>query len=153
METRLQLTGWQAAVVGALILGVITYQCLSRIQTVNDAGRETVRAWLVREYQGRGVRQEVRDYLRRKAGEDPGPAQQAMPEPAVVITSLAAHGSKDSMVVRVQMKVNDGPPPDGRPVRYVFLDHHADGRWVAFAQSDALHYYYMLLIPAFSRHL
>ena len=56
MEYRLPLGGWQAAAVGALILGVVTYQCVSRIQPVDQAGRETLRAWLVKEYQGKGHR-------------------------------------------------------------------------------------------------
>ena len=67
--------------------------------------------------------------------------------------SLTAHGSKEIMVVRVQVKVNDGTPPDGRPIRYAYLDRQPDGRWMVFAETDALHYYWMLLSPVFSRSL
>jgi hypothetical protein len=149
MEYRAQLSGWQAAVVGLLVLGVVTYQCVARIQSVDDAGRETIRTWLVREYQGTGLRQEVRAYLQRKAGvpEQPVPPP-SMPEPEVGLVSLSGHGSKDIMVVRVQVRVNNGPPPDDRPIRYVDLMRRTDGRWMVFAESDGLHYYWMLLLPA-----
>ena len=151
MEYRLPLAGWPAAAVGALILGVVAYQCVARIQHVDDAGRETIRAWLVREYQGKEIRREVQGHLRRKAGEEEAPAQAPMPEPAVRFVSLDAHGWKDFMIVRVQVKVNDGPPPDGRSVRYVHLDRQPGGRWKAFGDTDALHYYWALLSPVFSR--
>ena len=151
MEYRLQLTGWQAAAVGAVILGVVTYQCVARIQHVDDAGRETLRAWFAKEYQGKGLRQEVQAYLRRKAGEEPAPAQAPTPEPSVRFVSLDAHGWKDIMIVRAQVRVNDGPPPDGRSIRYVYLDRQPDGRFMVFGDTDALHYYWTLLSPVFSR--
>jgi hypothetical protein len=148
MEYRIQLTGWQAAAVGLLVLGAVTYQCVARIQSVDDAGRETIRAWLVREYQGKGLRQEVRAYLARKAGAEAEPAPAAMPEPHVGIAALNAHGSRETMVVRVKVRVNDGPPPDGRDVRYVDLLRRTDGGWMVFAESNPVHYYWMLLLPA-----
>jgi len=151
MEYRRQLSGWQAAVVGAAILGFITYQCVSRIQSVDPAGRDAIRGWLVRQYEGKGIRQEVQAYLRHKAGEVIEPAPPPAPAPDVRIVSLTAHGSRDIMVVQVRVSVNDGAPPDGRPLRYLYLDRQSDGRWVVFGESDALHYYWMLLLPAFSR--
>ncbi len=148
MEYRVQLRGWQATAVGLLILGAVTYQCVGRIQSVDDAGRETIRVWLVREYQGKGLQQEVRAYLRRKAGAEEAPSQPATPEPRVGIVALSAHGSKEIMVVRVQVRVNDGSPPDGRSIRYIDLMRRTDGRWMVFAESNRLHYYWALLAPA-----
>ncbi len=134
---------------GLVVLGVVTYQCVARIQSVDDAGRETIRAWLVREYHGTGLRQEVRAYLQRKAGAPVEPAPPSTPEPEVGFVSLTGHGSKDIMVVRVQVRVNNGPPPDSRTVRYVDLMRRTDGRWMVFAESNWLHYYWTLLLPAF----
>lgn len=149
MEYRAQLGGWQAAVVGLLVLGVVTYQCAARIQSVDDAGRETIRAWLVREYRGTGLRQELRAYLERKAGAPEEPTPPPTPEPEVGFVGLSGHGSKDIMVVRGQVRVNDGPPPDGRPIRYVDLMRRTDRRWMVFGESNWLHYYWTLLLPAF----
>jgi hypothetical protein len=148
VEYRIQLSGWQAAAVGLLVIGVVTYQCVARIQSVDDVGRDTIRAWLVREYQGTGLRQQLRAYLQRKASVQEEPAPPSTPEPEVGFVSLSGHGSKDIMVVRVQVRVNNGPPPDGRTVRYVDLMRRTDGRWMVFAESDGLHYYWMLLLPA-----
>ncbi len=153
MEYRVPLGGWQAAVVGLLVLGIVTYQCVSRIQPVDDPARETLRVWLVKEYEGKGLRQELQAYLRRKAGGKAEPAQPATPKPSVGLVSLAAHGSKEIMVVRVQVKVNDGAPPATRAVRYMDLMRRDDGRWMVFAESDAFHYYWMLLMPVFNRRL
>jgi len=151
-ERGVTLTGWKAAAVAAAILGIVVYQCVARVQKVDEPARETMRAWFVREYQGKGIRREVREYLDQKAGRPTAPAPPAIAEPVVRFVSYTGHGSSETMVVRVEVRVNEQPPPAGRAVRYVDLMKQ-DGRWVVFAESDALHYYWMLLMPAFRRNL
>jgi len=150
MEYRQQLRGWQAAVVGVAILGVVAYQCARRMQTVDDAARFAIGVSLTREYQGRGLRQQVQEYLKQKAsGEAPKepPASDA-PIPRVELVSVKAHGSHDVMVAKVEVTVNGEPPPDGRSVRYLDLMRSVDGRWLVVADSDSYHYMISLLSPA-----
>jgi len=64
-ENRVQLCGGQALAV--LVLSVVTYQDVSRILVVEDAGRETIRAWLMKEYQGNGLKDEVKPTSAGKA--------------------------------------------------------------------------------------
>jgi hypothetical protein len=158
MEYRTQLTGWQAAVVAAVILGVTVFQCSRRIQPVDDAARQTLQTWLVREYQGKGLKQEVERYLKHKAG-DPAEAAPAAPtdqveqtpEPTVEFVSLNAHGLKDILVVRAEIKMNDGPPSDGRPLRYFSMVRGLNGNWLVFGDATSYDYYRALLSPALPR--
>ena len=150
MEYRQQLRGWQAAVVGAAIVGVVTYQCARRIQPVDDAARFAIGVSLTREYQGRGLKEQVQEYLKQRAiGEGPKePPPSDVPIPMVELVSVKAHGSQDVLIVKVELTVNGGPPPDGRSVRYLDLIRSMDGRWLVMADSNAYHYMISLLSPA-----
>jgi len=150
MEYRQQLRGWQGAVVGVAIVGVVAYQCARRIQTVDDSARFAIGVSLTREYQGRGLKEQVQEYLKQRAsGEAPKePPPSDVPIPMVALVSVKGHGLQDVMVAKVEVTVNGGPPPDGRSVRYLDLMRSADGRWLVVADSDAYHYMISLLSPA-----
>src|SRR6266478_948849 len=125
MEYRQQLRGWQAAVVGVAIVGVVAYQCARRIQTVDDSARFAICVWLTREYQGRGLKEQAQEYLKQRASgealKEPPPSD--VPIPMVALVSVKGHGLQDVMVAKVEVTVNGGPPPDGRSVRYLDLAH------------------------------
>jgi hypothetical protein len=149
MEYRQQLRGWQAAVVGVAIVGVVAYQCARRIQTVDDSARFAIGVSLTREYQGRGLKEQVQEYLKQRAsGEAPKePPPSDVPIPMVALVSVKGRGLQDVMVAKVEVTVNGGPPPDGRSVRYLDLMRSVDGRWLVVADSDAYHYMISLLSP------
>lgn len=151
MEYRQSLKGWQAAVVALGILGVVAYQCARRIQTLDESARFAIGVSLVHEYQGTGLKQQVQDYSKQKSsGAAPSePAPSAAPIPLMDLALVGAHGSKDVVVAKVKVKVNGGPPPDGRSIRYLNLMRSAkDGHWVVVADSNAYHYIISLLSPA-----
>jgi hypothetical protein len=144
-QTRFELKGWPAIIVVVLILGVSGYRLYSRFPTVNDDGREALRGWLVKEYTGRGPRalaQRVADY---QAGLPDRPVAAPAEEPKVEFVSLSAHGSPSDMIARVEVSVDGGPPPDGRPVRYLFLTAVPERGWIVFAETDSYHYFEILL--------
>ena len=58
-ENRVQLCGGQTLAVAVLVLSVVTHQDVS-LEAVDDANRETIRAWLMKEYQGKGLMDEVK---------------------------------------------------------------------------------------------
>jgi hypothetical protein len=151
MEYQMNLRGWKAVAVAAAILGITAYQCATRIQTVDDAARQTLHTWLVREYQGKGLHQLVDAYLKHKAGVPEEPAPADTPAPAVEFVSLKAHGSKDNLVVRAEITMNDGPPNDGRPVRYLRMMRSVEGRWIVVGDSTSLDYSLTLLSPVLPR--
>jgi hypothetical protein len=151
MEYRQNLKGWHAAVVALGILAVVAYQCTRRIQTLDESARFAIGVSLVREYRGAGLKQQVQEYLKERAngGAAQEPATTVTPMPHVDLALVGAHGSKDMIVAKVKVRVNGGPPPDGRSIRYLDLMRSAtDGRWQVVADSDAYHYMMSLLSPA-----
>jgi hypothetical protein len=151
MEYRQNLKGWRAAAVALGILAVVAYQCTRRIQTLDESARFAIGVSLVREYRGAGLKQQVQEYLKqRTSGGGPSePAPTVIPTPQVDLALVGAHGSKDIIVAKVKVRVNGGPPPDGRSIRYLDLMRSTtDGRWQVVADSDAYHYMMSLLSPA-----
>jgi hypothetical protein len=144
-ETRIELTGWKAIVAAVIILAVSGIRIYMRFPTVSDDGREALRTWLVKDYTGRGpkaVAQRVADY---RAGLPAQPLDIPAEMPKVEFVSLSAHGWRDAMVVRSEVSVDGGPPPDGQPVRYLFLTTKFEGGWMVLSESDSFRYYEALL--------
>ena len=144
-ETRIELTGWKAILVAVIILGVTGYRVYSRFPTVNDEGRAALRAWLVKDYTGRGMKDLAKRVADYRAGLPDRPVAAPAVEPNVEFVSLSAHGWRDAMVVRSEISVDGGPPPDGQPVRYLFLTTKFEGGWMVMSESDSLRYYEALL--------
>jgi hypothetical protein len=144
-ETRIELTGWKAIVTAGIILAVTGYRIYSRFPAVNDDGRKALREWLVKDYTGRGPKalaQRVADY---RAGLPDRPLDVPAVEPNVEFVSLSAHGWRDAMVVRSEISVDGGTPPDGQSVRYLFLTTKYEGGWMVLSESDSFRYYEALL--------
>ena len=144
-ETRIELTGWKAILMAVIILGVTGYRVYSRFPTVNDEGRAALRAWLVKDYTGRGMKDLAKRVADYRAGLPDRPIVAPAVEPNVELVSLSAHGWRDAMVVRSEISVDGGPPPDGQPVRYLFLTTKFDGGWMVLSESDSFRYYYALV--------
>jgi hypothetical protein len=144
-ETRIELTGWKAIVTAGIILAVTGYRIYSRFPAVNDDGRKALREWLVKDYTGRGPKalaQRVADY---RAGLPDRPLDVPAVEPNVEFVSISAHGWRDAMVVRSEISVDGGTPPDGQSVRYLFLTTKYEGGWMVLSESDSFRYYEALL--------
>jgi hypothetical protein len=142
---RIELTGWKAIVAVALFLGVSGYRVYSRLQTVNDNGREALREWLVKDYTGRGPKALARRVAVYRAGVQDALDIPAVPDPAIEFASISAHGWPDAMIVRTEISVDGGPPPDDLRVRYLFLTTKVGGGWMVLSESDQFNYYEILL--------
>jgi len=143
-QVRFELKGWKAAAVAVVLLGMVGYRTSTRFRTVDDAGREVLRTWLVKDYQGlgpKGLAQRVAEYRAGARTEEEAPSK----APVVEITSLSAHGLPDSMVVRVEVTVDGEPLPDGHPVRYLRLMRRVEGDWFVFTETDSFRYYQALM--------
>ena len=143
-ETRIELTGWKAIAVAILILGVSGYRISTRFRTVNDDGQKALREWLVKDYTGRGPKDLAKRVADYRAGLPDQPFNAPAVEPHVDFVSLSAHGLRDAMVVRTEISVDGGPPPDGQPVRYLFLTTRPAGGWMVLSESDSFNYYEVL---------
>jgi hypothetical protein len=144
-----QLRGWQAVLAIAALGGITGVQMYSRVRPVNDATRDAVRLELQKEYSGRGPRDMAR--LLGEVREGAPPASLSLPpmvQRDVEFRSIAAHGRMGGTVtvVRAEVTVDGGSPPDGRPVRYfwVWRKFGGDGSMMA-SETDAVRYYMELL--------
>lgn len=144
-ETRIELTGWKAVAGLAVILAITGVRLMMRFPSVPDDGREAVRTWLVNDYEGRGPKalaQMVSDYRAGLPVHTPDPPAVV---PQVDFVSLRAHGLREVMVVKAEVTVNGGLPPDDRPVRYLFLTTKVGGGWMIMSETTAFRYYEALV--------
>jgi hypothetical protein len=140
-ETRIELTGWKAIVAGLLLLVWFGGRIYTHIPKVPDEGREALRTWLVKDYTGRGPRDVARRLADYRAGNPVQPLDLPAVLPDIELTSVSAHGWRDAMVVRTEISVDGGPPPDSQPVRYLFLTTKLEGGWMVLSESDSYRYY------------
>jgi hypothetical protein len=140
-EMRIELTGWKAILAAVLFVCMFVVRVYLHVPKVPDEGREELRTWLVKDYTGRGPKdlaQRVADY---RAGKPVQPLDIPAVLPNVELVSVSAHGWRDAMVVRTEVSVDGGQPPDGQPVRYLFLTTKFDGGWMVLSESDSYRYY------------
>jgi len=147
-QYSLQLRGWPAVVAIAALAGITGVQMYLRVRSVDDAMRDAVRLELLKEYSGRGPRDLARFVAEARAGLPVEPVP-ALVQRDVEFTSMAARGSMGgAIVVRAEVTVDGGAPPDGRAIRYFWVSRKFGGEgWMVMAETDAYRYF-MALVPA-----
>jgi hypothetical protein len=119
-----------------------------RVRTVDDGMREAVRETLVNEYSGRGAKDLARIVAEARAG-SPIESVPDVVQRDVEFASIEAHGrmGAPAIVVRAEITVDGGPPPDGRKVRYfrVMRKFMEDG-WMVVGESSP-YFYYREVVP------
>jgi hypothetical protein len=143
-EYNFPVRGWKAVAVVALIAVITGYRFVSRFQTVDNAGRDVLTAWLLKDYNGQGPRDLIKRVQDYRAGLPMQPMTEIKPM-NIEFVSLSAHGVRDAMVAKARIRVEGGAPPDGRSVRYFYLTRNVDGVWTVFTETDAYSYYRALL--------
>jgi hypothetical protein len=152
-QYNFQLRGWHAVAAIVLLAGITGVQLYSRVRPVNDAMRDAVRSELLNEYSGRGSRDLARLVAEARQG---APAESLSLPPLVQrdveFTSMGARGTiAGAMVVRAEVTVDGGAPPDGRAVRYFWVSRKFGGDgWLVMGESNA-YQYLMELMPASRR--
>jgi hypothetical protein len=146
-EYNVQLRGWQALVAIPVLLGFWGVEMYLHVQSVDDAMRDAVRAELLNEYSGRGPKDVARLVAEARAGSPVEPVQPLV-QREVEFTTIAARGKVDGSVtlVRAEVTVDGGPPPDSRPVRYFRMESKLGGGWMVVGESDS-YGYLMQLMP------
>jgi hypothetical protein len=141
-EYTFQLRGWKALVALAAVAVFFGGRTYLRVRPVDDAMREAVKARLLNEYSGRGPKDVARILAEAREGK---PVEQLQPvvQRNVEFTSIAAHRRMGGMytVVRAELTVDGGPPPDGRAVRYFSATEKPGGGWMVAGESDSYRYY------------
>ena len=143
-QFTLNFKGWKAIAVLALIAAIYGFDVYSRFQRVDDDGRKVLQTWLLMDYNGHGRRDIIRRVEAYKAGLPVEPLKPIEPM-NIEFRSLSAHGRAHDMIVKAEITVDGGPPPDGQPVRYFNMTHDADRGWSVFNEADSYWYYRMML--------
>jgi|SRR5271157_3970554 len=141
-EYNFQLKGWHAILAIIALVAFAGVKVALRVRTVDDEMRDAVRQSLLNEYSGRGMR----DLARLAAEARSGLPVESLPpfvQRDIQFKSIGAHGAIGGSVtfVRAEITVDGGPPPDGRPLRYLTISHKFDGGWMVIGESDSYRYY------------
>lgn len=146
-EYNIQLRGWHALVGIAALLAFFGIEMFLRVRSVDDGMRNAVRERLVNEYSGRGPKDIARIVAEAREGSPIESAPEVQRD--VEFASIAAHGrmGAPAILVRAEITVDGGPPPDGRKVRYfrVTRKFMEDG-WMVVGESTP-YFYYRELAP------
>jgi hypothetical protein len=142
MEQQFTVTlkGWKAVAALMLIAAVYGLVLYSRVQRLDDSGRQALQGWLLKDYNGQGPKEiykRVQDY---KAGLPFQPLPDIQPM-NIEFSTVSARGSANNLIVKVEITVDGGPPPDGRPVRYFRMMHNDDRGWWVSSETDSYWYY------------
>jgi hypothetical protein len=146
-EYNFQLRGWHAVAGIAALLCFSGVEMYLRVRTVDDGMQSVVRQRLLNEYSGRGPR----DVARIVAEAREGAPIEALPEVVerdVEFKSMAAHGRMGASftIIRAEITVDGGPPPDGRAIRYFSVSRKfTESGWMVNGESDSYRYYRELL--------
>lgn len=140
-EIHIELTGWKAIAAGLLLLGWLGVRTYLHVPKVTNEGREAPRSWLVNDYTGRGPRDIAMWAEDFRAGKQLKPLDLPAVLPDVELVSVSAHGGPNAMIVRTEISVGGGPPPDGQPIRYLFLTTKYEGGWMVLSEGDSYRYY------------
>ena len=146
-EYSFQLRGWHVVVGIIALLGFAGIQIWLRVRSVDDGMREAVRLELLNEYSGRGPKDIARLVTEARAGSPVEPVPEVV-QRDVELASIAAHGRMGGPVtlVRAEVTVDGGPPPDGRTVRYFRVSRKfMGGGWMVVGESDSYLYYRELM--------
>jgi hypothetical protein len=141
-EYNFQLRGWHAVVGIAAVMAFLGAKVALRVRSVDDEMRDAVRQELIKEYSGRGPADVARLVAEAREG---GPVEPVQPlvQRDVEFTSIAARGAIGAHVtlVRSEVTVDGGPPPDGRPVRYFrVMRKFEGGGWMVVGESNSYNY-------------
>jgi hypothetical protein len=145
-EYNFQLRGWHALVALPLVLAFWGLEMYLHVRPVDDAMRDALRAELLNEYSGRGPKDAARLVAEARAG-TPVEDVQPLVQRDVEFTSIAARGKMGAPVilVRAEITVDGGPPPDGRPVRYFRMStKFVGGGWMVVGEGDSYNYFMQL---------
>ena len=102
-------------IAGAVVMNALVYRT-----TLPVGGREAIERGLALQYGIRRAAGLVPDTMSVEAGEALAADLRRLDN--VEIVSLRAKGWTFDRIVRVEVAVDGGPPPDGKPVRYLLLD-------------------------------
>ncbi len=141
-EAQMKLTGGPAIVVIVLLTAFAVFRYSTMKSTLSTEAAEVLKTWLSARYAAAEL-----DRIEASGNGLPTPEQtDALLRTAQVeIASVSARGSRDDIVVRAEIRVAGGPPPDGQSVRYYHMTHSLATGWRLKRETWKWAYYLKLL--------
>jgi hypothetical protein len=141
-EYNVQLRGWHALVAIVALIGFTGFKMYLRVRPVEDGVRDAIRLSLLNEYSGRGPKDVARLVGEARAGLPVEPVAPLV-QRNVEFTSIKARGKIGGPVtlVRAEITVDGGAPPDGRSVLFFRVTRRfmGDG-WMVVGETDSYRY-------------
>lgn len=143
-EIKIRVTGWKAILVLVVAVAFVGYRYVAMRTTLATEAADELRLWLAAGYisQGLPALQEAVERGDREAAATQ--AQDLVAQERIEFASIGARGSRDDVVVRVEILVDGKPPPDGRQVRYFRMRHSLVTGWTMRYETSALAYIFKL---------
>lgn len=139
---KLELKGWKAVAALAVVIAVLVGTFRAERSTLESEAADELKVWIRSEYLARGLHGvdpgEISDEELQAKGEE------LLSLNEVELTSIAARGRGDDIVVKVEIRVAGEEPPDGKPVRYFRMSHSTVTGWRVRRETTALSYYLKL---------
>ena len=137
----IRITGKPALVVLLLVLGLWTWRIhvvrTTVAEGVQDSLRSALKAEYARHYFGDldpdSVAEQAPDFTRRLD-------EFTKAAGAITFKSITARGTGEEIVVRAEILVDGGPPPDGKAVRYFLYSYSPVFGWCYQSETSAWYY-------------
>ncbi len=139
---KIELKGWSAVLAIVVITVAVVGKSMLERSTLESGAAELIRLQLRGEYSARelaGV-----DVSKLSEAEMEAAAEELLALNSIALTSVSARGGGDDVIVKVEIQVAGGDPPDGKRVRYFRMSHGAVTGWRVERETTALSYYFKL---------
>src|SRR5208282_1403789 len=146
-EFNYQFRGWHVLLAVAALAGFLGIKMYLHVVSVDEPMRDALREELMKEYSGLGPKDVTRILNETREGQ---PVETVHPvvQKDVECKSISVRGTmgKPVNLVRVEITLDGGPPPDGRSVRYFQMETKfvGDG-WMVIGESDSYNYFSALM--------
>ncbi|MGD2215440.1 MAG: hypothetical protein PVJ64_01735 [Gemmatimonadales bacterium] len=139
---KTELKGWKAVAALAVIVVVLVAMFRAERSTLETEAADELRVWIRSDYLSSGLHGVDPAQLTEEELQAKG--EELLTLSDVEFTSIGARGRGDDIVVRVEIQVAGGEPPDGKPVRYFKMSHSTVTGWRVRRETTALSYYLKL---------
>ncbi|NIN71261.1 MAG: hypothetical protein GTO46_04850 [Gemmatimonadetes bacterium] len=139
---KIELKGWKAIAALAVIVVVLVATFRAERSTLETEAADELKVWIRSEYLARGLHGVDPGQLSEEELEAKGEELLSLSD--VQFTSISARGRGDDIIVKVEIQVSGGEPPDGKPVRYFRMSHSTVTGWRVRRETTALSYYLKL---------
>jgi hypothetical protein len=135
LVATIRVTGWKAVAVLVLVAALGVFRFVTARDALDADAQQQLGMWLRGEYASRYLAAIRPDSL------TPEQVQDLLRLDRIEFPSIRGIGTPDDMVVRVEITVDGGPPPDGRAVRYWRMRYSTITGWRMEREANALLYY------------